>query len=187
MSLTPTVFSDSFEAFMNRYMSYSIGSGTPGIGDFEAIVDDNGFIVPPVGDFPLEYSLAYEQYSLTGEVLGAVHGNQQPSIIETFMRSFSTSITEFATALANYWATVLIVPGSPAHGGVSVVSVVNDAASWVSAFEAAITASLTTEYKYPVMVHFIENVESIALPNVTWTVTELMPNGSTQSFPEKVF
>lgn len=186
--LIPTVFSDEFESFMNRYISLAIPDvPIPLITEFTAIRDDSGNIVPPIGDFPLEYSLAYEKYSLTGQVLGAVHGVQQPQIIETFLRSFTASVREFAVALANYWSTVLIVPGAPAHGGVSVVSVVNDAASKVSSFEAAITASLTTDYKYPVMVHFIENVESIALPDVTWTVTERFSNGSTASFPEKVF
>lgn len=184
--LTPIVFSNEFEAFMNRYVSYTI-SGNPAITDFKAITDDNGVIVPPIGDFPFQYAAAYETYSLTGEVLGAEHGSQTPVIIESFLRTYSISVLEFATALANYWATVLLIPSAPMHGGVSVVSVVNDAASKVGAFHSAITASLTTDYKYPVMVHFIENVESIALPQVTWTVTELFSNGSTASFPEKVF
>lgn len=191
--LRPKTFADEFEKFTLRYSSYEVPyfendpNFIPSLGEFTILSDDEGNILPPEGDFPLKYAESYETYSLTGEVLGAVHGLQQPEFIETFMRSFSTSITEFATALANYWSTVLIVPGVPSHGGVSVVSVVNDATNWIASFEAAILASITTEYKYPVMVHLIENIEAIALPNVTWTVTEMMSSGSPASFPEKVF
>lgn len=197
--LRPKTFADEFEKFTLAYSSYKVPyfddpqspdydpDFVPTLQDFEILRDDEGNIKPPEGDFPKQYAEAYETYSLEGIVLGALPGLQQPDIIETFMRSFSTSITEFATALANYWFTVLIVPGIPAHGGVSVISVVNDANNWIPSFEAAILASITTDYKYPVMVHLIENIETIALPNVTWTVTELMPNGSPASFPEKVF
>jgi hypothetical protein len=124
---------------------------------------------------------------LTGLVLGAAHGSQQAGLLEAFMKAASGSIIDFATALANYWGTVLVINGLPLHGGVSVISVVNDAPSKIAAFQDAILASITTEYKYPVMNHLMENIEAIALPQVTWIVTEMMPNGSPASFPEKVF
>lgn len=183
MSLMPIVFSNELIDDMNAFVSLGSG-GLP-------LTDAPGIVTPGAGDYPSSFASAYEAYSLTGEVLGAIHGDQQrPSIIESYLRTFSTSIIDFATALANYWATVLIVPGPPAHGGISVVSVVNDATDHVSAFASAITASLTQDYKLPIMKHLIDNIESIALPQVTWTVTELIPTGAgpvPMQFAEKVF
>lgn len=196
--LTPNTFSYSFESFMNNYISLVQpekpddwddvvdGEFTPDKNKFVSKTNDDGSITQPVGDYPSSFASSYEEYSLEGIVLGAVHGAQQPIIIESFMRTFSNSIIDFATALANYWGTVLIINGLPLHGGVSVISVVNDAPSKIPAFQAAILASITTEYKYPVMSHLMENIEAIALPQVTWIVTEMMPNGSPASFPEKV-
>lgn len=177
MSLTPSIFPTEFESFMKRYIS---------LNDSFLPIYEDGIIVPSIGDYPSTFASTHETYSLSGEVLGAVHGNQQPDILETYLRTFSTSVTDFATALAEYWSTVLIVPGPPAHGGDVVTTVVNDAASKVASFEAAITTTFTTSLSTPVFINLINNIEQIALPDVTWTVTELF-DGSPVTFPEKVF
>lgn len=182
MALDSIVFSNELEDGYKKFIGVD-GNGVP-------VAGDDGMPVPSQGNYEEIFADAIEAHSLTGEVPGAEHGNQDKTIIEDFIASFSdnsSGVIEFATALANYWATVLIVPGSPAHGGVEVTDVVNDAANRVSAFEDAITASITQEYKYPWMEHFIINVESIALPQVIWTVTELMSDGTTQTFTETVF
>lgn len=185
MSLTPSIFTNEFESFMRRYISLD--------DSFQPIYEGNS-IVPSYGDYPSKFASAYETYSLSGVVLGAVHGAQQPSILESFLRSWNSnsrsSVTEFATALASYWSTVLVVPGSPAHGGVSVVSVTNDSTSHISEFESAILATITTSFYRPIFINLINNIESIALPSVTWYVTELVDQGGSLvpvTFTEKVF
>jgi len=170
MALQPILFSTTFIDDMNAYMSIDASGLT--------ITTAPGVVKPSIGDFPNSFASAYETYSLTGEVLGAVHGAQELGIIEAYLKTFSNTVIDFATALANYWATVLIVPGIPAHGGISVLSVSNDAASQVSAFASAITASLTSEYQLPLMKTLIDNIEAIALPTITWTVIEIIPTGA---------
>jgi hypothetical protein len=180
--LDPNIFPSEFDAFMKRKVSLS---------DSFLPLYDGDFILPAFGDYPSAFASAYDIYSYSGEVLGATHEPaHDPGIIEAFMRSYSTSVTEFAQALADFWSTVLIVPGAPMHGGVSVQSVVNDASVQVGAFESAILASITTELTTPVFIQLINNIEAIALPSVTWTVTEMIPVGSSlvpTPFLEKVF
>lgn len=175
--LTSNIFSQEFDDFMKRYISLD--------NEFQPIYE-GGDISPSVGDYPSKFASAYETYSLSGEVLGANHGSQEPSILETFLRSHNTSITQFAMSLADYWSTVLIVPGEPAHGGVQVVQVTNNATSQLSSFESAIRATLTTSLTLPVFSTLINNIEVIALPSVTWTITELMDRGGTL-VPEHFF
>ena len=179
MALDSIVFSNEIVDKANRFFSINLHQ--------YPILDEDGNVIPSSGDYPFDFAQSYETYSLTGEVKSALHGDQQPSIIEDFLRVYNTSIYDFATALAEYWFTVLIIPGEPTHGGISVVSVENDATSFIDSFYDAITASLTQEWKMPIYNHFINNIEEIALPDVTWYITELMPNGSTSVFTEKVF
>lgn len=177
MSLTPSIFPAEFESFMLRYISLD--------NSFLPLYNGDQ-IESSVGDYPSSFASSYETYSLSGEVLGALHGAQSPDILESYLRTFSTSVTDFATALANYWSTVLIVPGAPAHGGKSVATVTNDASSQISAFESAIIATFTIQLETPVFVNLINNIEAIALPSVTWFVTEVMPNDTLQTFTENV-
>jgi len=176
--LTPTIFTQEFDDFMKRFISLN--------DEFQPIYS-NGQISPSVGDYPSRFASAYETYSLSGVVPGALHGSQSPSILESFFRSHSTSITQFATSLADYWSSVLLVPGPPAHGGIQVLEVTNDASSQVSAFESAIRASITTSLVTPVFSNLINNIETIALPTVTWTVTELVDQGGGNFVPEDFF
>lgn len=155
-----------------------------------AAIDDEGnpLETGPTGDFPSGWATAYDNYAKQGVVLGAENTGGDKSILESFLRGLTSrnNVTEFATALANYWATVSITPGAPSHGGTSVVSVVNDAASKVSLFASAITASITSERKTPYFKHFIENIQTMAVAQIVWTITETIPNVGPVPFTENI-
>lgn len=142
---------------------------------------------PPTGDYPALFAAGYKEYAEQGIVLGADNSGSDESIIE-FAIGKTTTVTELATAFANYWATVAILPGTPAHGGISVVSVVNDAATRVSSFEAAIEASMTTKESKPYFYNLVNNIETMAVSTIIWTVTEMMPTTppSPSPFPETI-
>lgn len=179
MALDKTTFQNLFEAPFNAFCSLN-QDGTPKL-------DAEGLPVPSVGDYASAFASSYHAYSLTGQVLGAEHGTEQPAIIQSFMSAGVHSITGFAQALANYWATVLLTPGIPSHGGLAVALVTNDAAAQASAFMSALSATITDTRVTPLFDTFLSNIESIALPAITWYVTETFPMGVTAVFPEKVF
>lgn len=175
-------FYPTFQSFCSLDSDFNVR--TKDTGDYVTAVD-------PSGDFGAVFASSYEKYSVTGTVLGASHGSQDPSLLENFINGLSgaTTVTDLATVFANYWATVAILPGSPAHGGLSVVSVVNDAAAKVSLFEAAITASIGNKINRPFYEEFINNLYNIAVSNIVWTVTELIqvgPSTVPTPFPETI-
>lgn len=137
--------------------------------------------------YPAMFATEYDKYAKEGVVLGADNGAEDKSILQDALGK-STTVTELATAFADYWATVFIVPGDPAHGGTAVISVVNDAASKVSLFESAIQESITSSKSEPFFYQFINNIETMAVSSIIWTVTEMMPTTppSPSSFPETI-
>ena len=145
---------------------------------------------PQEGDYPTIFSGGYHSYASEGTVPGAISGGGNSQIIESFMRSAtgnnSQTVTDFAQALAEYWAGVAVDPGDPAHGGTSVVAVQNDAMSRVSLFKNAILTSYTTSLSTPAFLEFIQNVQTIAVSAIIWTITESMPEGGTQNFTEVI-
>lgn len=146
---------------------------------------------PPTGDYPAAFAAAYNNYAKKGIVLGATNNGGDATIIEMFMRGVSSrsqTITDFAQALAEYWATVAITPGLPAHGGIEVVSVSNNALSHYADFEAAIRASITQTESKPYFHQFVSNIETMAVRKIIWTVTELMPGSppTPVSYPEPI-
>ena len=146
--------------------------------------------------YPDMFATEYDNYAKAGIVPGAATGAEDKTIIETALRSYTTvsppssyiTVTTLATAFANYWSTVLVTPGAPAHGGTVVISVVNDAMAKVSLFEEAIWASLTSSRSEPFFYNFINNIERIAVSSIIWSVTELIPGDppSASSFPETI-
>lgn len=145
----------------------------------------------PQGDYPAAFATGYNDYAKEGIVLGADNSGGNKSIIEDFMRGVSSrsqTITDFAQALADYWSTVALANGLPMHGGIEVVSISNDAASHVANFEAAILASITQTESKPYFHQFVSNIETMAVRQIIWTVTELMPGSppSPASFPESI-
>lgn len=149
--------------------------------DFSVVLDSDNKPKPQSGNFASAFGSAYKNYSLTGIVLGATNGAEAEAGIISFLSGLSGEADrqEFAQILADYWSTVCIIPGAPTHGGVSVQSVVNDASSKVSAFRSAIDASITDQMSIPIYNQFINNIESIAVSTIIWTVTEMMPVGNT--------
>lgn len=166
MSLDPYVFSDSIETDAKLFLSLD--------DNYKPLYDENKKVKNSYGNYIELFSSAYENYSLTGTVLGAEHGSQQKSFLEVFLGLYSNNIVDFATALANYWSTVLLVNGTPMHGGVSVISVTNDAILHIPEFIQAIESSYTTDLYNPMFHNLINNIEHIALPSITWVVTELV-------------
>lgn len=154
-------------------------------------IDEEGLPTgdPSAGDFAQAFATAYDDYAADGEVPGAVSGGGDASIISSFMNSVPSSdpatVGELARAMADYWAGVAVEPGEAAHGGVAVVAVENDALSRVSEFEGAISDSITTELSEPLYLEFVENLQDV-VESIVWTITEQMPNGSTQQFPEAI-
>lgn len=144
----------------------------------------------PAGDFPADFADAYNAYAMDGVVPGAQNNGGDASIIEGALRAITSvpaSVTDLATALANYWATVAVDPGDPAHGGTAVASVENNAATLIPAFTAAITASITSAEDKPWYGSFVSNVQTMAVTQIIWTVTELMPPAGTPvAFPEAI-
>lgn len=142
------------------------------------------------GAFPGAFADAYDAYARAGEVPGATTGSEDPGVLEDALAGMSDSgggnIDTLAQAFADYWATVLMVPGEPAHGGALVTDVTNDAASQAAAFKTAIESSLTSEPSTPYFQAFVENIESTGVAAITWTITEQFSDGSTQTFTETV-
>jgi hypothetical protein len=142
--------------------------------------------------FPVDFATGYNNYAKAGIIPGAAPGSEQPSIISNFLEGAKSAggadVAEFALALAEYWATVLTSPGAPAHGGMSVISVTNNAILHVDDFEAAIKASMTSSESKPYYFAFVSNVENIAVKKIIWTVTEMMPGSppSPSGFPELI-
>lgn len=126
----------------------------------------------PSGNFTAAFVSAYKSYSQAGVLSagGGVAGTEDDSILTSFFNSFSSSTTDtaFGTAMANYWASCLLTPSGGA------VAVVNDAASKVSAFTAAITASYGTTDSQPYYLNFIQNIEDVA-KTIQWTATLSVP------------
>lgn len=180
MALDPTTAASGITSAYLDAASLN-ADGTPNL-------DEDGQPVPPAGNFPADWASAYDTYAAAGEVPGADNIGRSPSILQQFLAGLSgaTSASAFASALADYWATVAVQPGDPAHGGVLVTDVTNDAASQASAFEAAITASLTSEESKPYFLAFVSNVQEMGAKAVTWQVTEQFSDGSTQTFDETI-
>lgn len=152
------------------------------IRDYSSVVNhDAEWAVGSPVDFNQTYhtffASNYEAYAKEGIVLGATNEGGEEPILSSWMVGITSmdNVTQFATILAKYWATVALIPGPPMHGGISTVSVVNDAMSQIPAFEAAIRASLRDTTSTPWYLQFVSNIQTIGVAAVTWTVTELIP------------
>lgn len=147
--------------------------------DLNPILDSNENAVPPPGSnqFMVDFADAYNGYALGGVIAGAIHGAEDKSIlnIEVVGDSEGDNLT-LATALANYWATVLVEPGDASHGGVEVTGVENNAAAFVGDFETAIRGSRTQSPVEPPFTTLIEAVAGV-VNQITWTITEVDADG----------
>lgn len=129
--------------------------------------------------FADDFAKAYDDHAAEGIVLGALNVGGAKDIISTFLKTVKDGDTDtvdrFAKALAAFWLTVAIVPGVPAHGGISVASVINDAMAHEADFKAAIEASITTEESKPYYFSLVDNIQKMAVSLIIWTVVELIP------------
>lgn len=137
------------------------------------------------GSFAGDFAFNYNEYAIQGLVPGVINTGGNIVFLENAIGNIT--VQDLAQAFANYWATVAVTPGAPAHGGTSVASVVNDAIAKTALFENAINASITSTESTPWFQSFIENIEVIAVSNIIWTVTEIMPPNATPTpFPEGI-
>lgn len=129
--------------------------------------NDNAIAVWPSTTFATDFANAYKAYSQAGVLSaeGGVAGSEDSSILVNLLTgSSSVTDSQFGQALADYWATCLLIPA----GGV--ISIVNDASSKVGAFTAAVAASYSTAEQTPYYLNFIQNIEAVA-KTIVWTVT----------------
>ena len=94
-----------------------------------------------------QLAAVYRDYSRTATLAGAdmTAGGNVSLLEDAFLvEDSSVQVTRLAAGLCAYWATCG-VPGMPAHGGISVQSVVITTAGHVAAMEAAIRALVTDE------------------------------------------
>lgn len=139
-------------------------------------------------DFASEFGQHYNNYGKKGIVLGAVNnggGFSQIISAMTNLNNNKANISLLGASFAQYWSTVALINGSPAHGGVSVASVTNNAMSKASAFKSAIESSYTQNRLEPPFQQFLSNIEQV-VKSIQWTVVEIMPNGSSASFIETI-
>lgn len=130
-------------------------------------------IAQEVTDFPLAFANAYHDYASLGVIPGAVSGGGDKGIIETFMRSVTSTpsmVDDMAQMFADYWAGVGLVPAPPN------VSSVNNSSSLFSSYRQAIINSITQSDTQPYFNHFIANIETV-VKSITWTITD--NNGNT--------
>lgn len=156
--------------------------------------DENGTLVD-TGEkydnstFAADFAGAYNEYVMGGMVPGTVNSGGDVSILEAALDGKETSPAKLGLAFANYWNTVCVTPGAPMHGGVSVVSSINNATSLASAFTSAIQASLTTKESKPYYLKFVQNIETMAVLKIQWTITEMVVVGTSVvpiAFPDSI-
>ena len=126
----------------------------------------------PARTFPASFASTYKAYSQAGVLSagGGIAGSEDESILSSFLSSFesATTSTAFAQALADYWSTCLLTPS----GGSVVVT--NNASTKVSAFKAAIEASITDIDTKPYYLNFITNIQNVA-KTIQWTCVKPFP------------
>ena len=121
--------------------------------------------------YPADFANAYHDYASAGIIAGAVSGGGDASIIEGFMNGVTSdpaTVVRLATALANYWAGVGLIPAPPN------IASVNNAATLIPAFTAAILATITTSDTQPYFKTLIDNTEAVA-KTIAWTITPPPP------------
>lgn len=150
----------------------------------------NGFYYKQSFDqkFGQHFSNNYDQYASAALIPGSVNSDRYKTILQNVFANANPTVDPdaLAQALAEYWHTVSVKPGAPMHGGISVVSVRNDALEKVHLFRQAVDYSMTTVGQADWYETFANNVQAIAVEELEWTVVEQMPIGPPQTFIEKM-
>ena len=136
-------------------------------------------------DIASEIAQAYFDYSKQGTLPGAdlTVGGTKSLLDAAFLSETSPLI--LATGICNYWATNN-TPGTPAHGGTVVVSVVINSAASISAMESAITAFMSSPSP-PGFLGFYQATEAV-VKTFACIVTETLPGPPPVNtpFPETI-
>jgi hypothetical protein len=152
----------------------------------------------PTGEYnfgttlPEEFADDYDYYASQGIVLGAANhpGTANKAVLVNAIRSPSSltpaGLPIFATAIATYWSTVAITPGTPKHGGTSVISVVNNAMTLVGDIQAAILSVSMSVLSEPWYFQLILAIESVIRSKCIWIVTEDISGTGPKPFPETI-
>ena len=140
--------------------------------------------VPTNDTFPIAFANNYDDYAKKGVVLGATNVGGDKSILVDAMIN-SRNLLELSVKLSEYWSTVAIVQGPPGYGGTP-VSVVNDATAHVNSFRSALLASQTTSVSLPFYFQMINNIQTMAINKINWTVTENFGSSGNRTFISKI-
>lgn len=123
-----------------------------------------------------------------GGVPGTSNTGANTSGLENILSNLSNSesdVDALGEAFASMMSNVCITPGSPAHGGVAVISVTNDASSKGVQVASLLKSKITNQLHTPPYTNFADAFMS-AVGTITWTVTELYSDSTTQSHNVKM-
>lgn len=133
------------------------------------------------------FATDYEEYSDGGIVLGALNDSANKGILYTTLIDLNNtvyqgnapqSIARLARGFTDFWESAFVTPGTPAHGGIAVVSVVNDAQTFYQDFYDAIysfVGQYGTIFNPPYEELFLR-IETVA-KQIRWSVTETIITG----------
>ncbi len=137
---------------------------------------NNGEPITPQSDMAKQFATAYHNYAKAATLPGAdCTAGGILSILESAFISDNTAATidRIALGLCNYWSS-FITPGAPAHGGISVVSVVVNGAVVFAAMKAAVTALVTNQLKPDGWIDFYNATEAV-VRTIPCVITEIIP------------
>jgi len=134
-------------------------------------------------NFASAFSSAMNSLLSGGVVQGTLNTGANTSELENILNNLSNSesdVDAIGNAFASLMSNVCTTNGTPAHGGVSVVNVTNDASSKGTNIANIIKSEITDQRKSPPYQN-LANAFISAIGIITWQVTERYSNGSTQT------
>lgn len=136
-----------------------------------------------------ELAAAYHDYAKLAILPGAdMTAGGTLSILESAFVSDNTSAVaaQIAQGICDYWSS-FATPGTPAHGGTSVVSVVVNGGSVLAAMTAAVQGLIRDTATADGWLDFYNATESV-VKTIPCTITEMMPGSPPypQAFPETI-
>lgn len=144
----------------------------------------NGQTIKSPTEIAKDLAAAYHEYAKEGTLPGAdLSSGGDISILESaFISDNSPQVpAQIAQGICDYWSSIT-TPGTPAHGGTSVVSVKINGSAVVSDMENAINSVSSGGLDA-----FFDATGAV-VKTIPCTITEMMPTTppSPQSFPEVI-
>lgn len=144
----------------------------------------SGEAIKTPAEMAQDLAAAYHAYAKAGTLAGAdlASGGDVTILESAFVSDNSTAVpAQIAQGICDYWSSINTA-GTPSHGGTSVVSVVIDGESLVSAMESAIRG--VTSGGWPAFF----SVTDAVVKTIPCTITELMPTTppTQQTFQEYI-